>query len=217
MIDDVILVVLGWLLGTLSPGISDAIGRARRRRAIRRVLATELHELRFMLALVLERMRSKLRTMDQAVLNLVRPILLAYRDNTEDVAILEAAKKLLEKGDAVYIALHNAPSPAGEGSWLLPVPYDAPFLKSRLEDLSLFPPATQQRLLRIVGELHLFNEQVAIVRQAHDRTFDTSLTGENYAANEKNLTIGTEKLAVRAEALIRAINRVLGPDGRPLA
>jgi len=214
--NDVVLVVLGWLLGTLSPGIAESIGRAKRRRAILRVLATELHELRFKLALVLTRVRSKLRTMDQAMLDVVRPIVLGYgRDSEDDAGFMDATKKLLDKGDAAFIAVHNAPRPS-EQTALFPVPYDAPFLKSRLEDLALFPARTQQRLLRIVGELDLFNGQVSFVRQAHDRTFDSSLSPENFAANASNLASGTAKLATRAEALIRAVNQVLAPDGKLL-
>ena len=44
-IRDLLLVVLGGLLATLSPGIVDAIARRRRKAACGQVLSTELHEL----------------------------------------------------------------------------------------------------------------------------------------------------------------------------
>jgi hypothetical protein len=154
--------------------------------------------------------------MDQAALDLFRPVLLNYSSiDPDDVQLIEGTKKLIALGDAQYIALANTPSAPQKALW--PIAYDAPFLASHLEDLGLFSATTQRAMLRVVSELHLFREQVDAVRHAHDRTFDTSLSPANYAANEGNLASGTTKLGVRAAALIQSINRLLDSQGRPIA
>src|SRR5712691_10618731 len=96
--------VLDWI------GVSDAIGRHRQRVSLMVAFATELHELRFLLALVLLQVHSKLRTLDQGVLDLMRPIFLGYEERDgDDAALLAATKQLLARGDAAFIAIHNAP------------------------------------------------------------------------------------------------------------
>lgn len=135
-----------------------------------------------------------------------------YQDATDDAPLLDATKAFLARGDAAFITAHNA-MPLGSGTGLWPLPYNAPFLTSHLDDLGLFAPSKQRTLFRILEELHLFNEQVAVVRQATERTFDSSLSKENYAVNDANLKAGTEKLATRASLMIAATDRFLDSKG----
>lgn len=206
-IENVLLIVLGGLLATLSPAAVDAIARRRRGAQILAILATELNELRFLITSVFLLVKSKLHTMDQAAIDLIKPIFLTYEGDPDDVELLDASKQLLAEGDAAFIAIHN--TTPSSGVW--PLPYDAPVLQGHIGDLALLPISTQRSLLRVLRELHLFNEQVGVVQKATDRTFDSSLSPENYAANDANLASGTAKLATRASELIRAINRFFEP------
>jgi hypothetical protein len=209
---DVFVLILGWLLGALSPGLAAAIERPKQRTELIVAVARELHEIRYLLAHVLVLLRSKLKTMDQATLDLIKPLLLEYKGDEQDTEHLEATEKLLAAGDAAYIALHNAGSPTGRASY--PVRYSTPLLDANAHRFGLFRLVTQQRLFRVLTELQLFNQQVEIVQRAHDRTFN-SMSPENYAANNNNLVQGTVNLAVRATFLIRAINALVNSDGSP--
>jgi len=204
-IADVLRVAAGW--------IERKLGLRRQRAEILEAVGAELRELRFLLALVVSLIHTKLRTMNQSALDLIRPVILKYRGDAGDQAYLEATKALLAKGDAAFIAIHNA-TPINPGKALYPVPYAAQVLTGHLGELGRLPESTRAPLLRIARELELYNEQVAQVRTAHDRTFDSSLSAVNYAANEANLKAGTEKLAMRAARLIEAINEVVDPHGR---
>jgi hypothetical protein len=82
-------------------------------------------------------------------------------------------------------------------------------------DLALCPPALRTWLVRVSRELELYNNQVALVGTAHNRSFDSSLSEVNRAANERNLMAGTEKLGTRAAALIEAIDQVVDSGGKP--
>jgi hypothetical protein len=57
--------------------------------------------------------------------------------------------------------------------------------------------------------MRLFNSQVDYVRALHDKSF--TLSGSNYQLNATNLASAQTSLAVRAEVLIRAIDRAIGP------
>lgn len=214
-IRDLLLVVLGGLLATLSPGIVDAIARRRRKAAFGQVLSTELHELRLITALILIRVHVKFRSMNQESVDLIRPILLGYKGHTDDASALDAAKKLLGQGDAAFMGIQNSLGGAA-GTALWPLPSHAPYLESHLDDLALMPVEMQRALLGVLTEVALFNEQVAYVQKASDRTFETGMSPESYAANDTNLKASQLKLVTRASQLIRGINRVLDHEGNLL-
>lgn len=193
--------------------IREKARRIRRRHDVIEGVAVELHELRFILANVVTRLRAKLRTFDQTTLDLVRPIFLSYTAlSVRDAQIIAGVKKLFALGDVEYMKLCNLPR-ADSDRAILPVPYQAPFLKALISNPGPLSTGVRRRLVDISNELHLFNQQVDYVRQAHSRSFDSTLSPENYAANDRNLKEGTAKLSVRVEALVMAINNLLAPDG----
>jgi hypothetical protein len=209
---DILLILFGWLLGALCPGIIEAIRKRKTRSALFAAFSAELHDLRFSLAILHEATRSRLQTMDQGTLDFVRPILLDYQGDDDDRKMIAGLKQLFEQGDATYIALSNRPR--DPGVTMLPIPYETPFLNAHVADLGQFPVPTQRALFRVLGELHMFNQQVADVRDAHAKTFVT--TGANYTINQGNLRTAQEKLAVRAKEVVKAVNALIDTHGRLL-
>jgi hypothetical protein len=210
-VSTVLGVVLGWFLGIFSKPLTDWVERKRRRTELISVIATELHELRFIVTLVWVDLLGRFRTMDQRTLDIVKPILLDFQASGDDRIIVEGTRKLLESGDEVYIAGINLPKPR---STPFPVTYEAAFLSSHLEDLGLFPLWQQQRLLRVTAELRLFNQQVDIVQRAFERTFLQGVNEITGKAITANLEEGYNKEMVRAEYLVRAIDAVLDSSGK---
>jgi hypothetical protein len=206
--------VLGWLLGTLSPGIGRAILRANRRKDLLRSLTYECGELRFTVANVLFSSRKSLRELDQAVLDLVKPVLLNYAGR-EDDKLVATMRQLFIKGDAAVLQWANDSRSEKKdqfgrplGHW--PAIYATPLLSSHIGDLDLFLPDQRERFLRVEAELRLFNEQVQYVRMQHDRTF--TATGSNLELTESNLLSARRNFGTRCEVLIRVINRAIGPE-----
>ena len=198
---DPLSIVLGWLFGTLTPGIADAIRQPKRRSALAKALRADFDELRYKLALVADRMRARTGTMDEASLALIREVIESYRGTEADRAFQQSFGKLLARGTATYIAAHNEMK--GKGS-PYPVRYELPFLDAHLQDLDMFDATAQSAVLRVRGEFHLFNEQVDQTRAFHDRSY--TVAAVNHAGNTQNYEESLGQLAYRAEALIRAIN-----------
>src|SRR5437867_12957843 len=113
-VTDILFVLLGWLLGTLTPGVAEAIRRPKRRDEIFAALRSEFVEIRYKLALVADNMRARTGTMSPGSLALVCPIIMGYKGNSTDAALRESVTKLLSQGEVAYIALHNARK--GQGS-----------------------------------------------------------------------------------------------------
>ena len=70
--------------------------------------------------------------------------------------------------------------------------YEAPFLSSHLEEIGLFPVWLQQRFLRVVAELRLFNQQVDIVRGALNGHFFRESTSSQPRQSQQTLKKATE-------------------------
>lgn len=205
---DVLLILLGWLLGTLSPGLGRAILRGYRRRELKAGFAKECVELRFTLAAALHLYRSNRRELDEATVALVKPIFLSY-PGVDDRELVDSLRELLSKPSAEVVkVLNERPPKANSGAW--PMPYELPLLEAHLGELTLLTVVNQEQLMRIRAELQLFNEQVAYVRRLIDRTFEAQ--GENHAINAANLVVGERNLAVRSAALIRSLNRFLADE-----
>ena len=207
---DILFVLLGWLLGTLTPGIIEAIKRPKHKAEVLSAVKSELRELRYKVAIVVHRMRVATGTLNQQALDLIRPVILTHEGPEEDHQLAEGFRKLLALGDAKYIALHNAGESGTSSPY--PVPYAAPYLHSHLGEVAIFGQSTQEALLRVDAELHLFNEQVSYVRACHDRTFQT-MSHENFQANQGNLDTAHVKLAARAETLVWALTRAMDCAG----
>ncbi len=199
------------LFGVVVSWVTKKLGRRQHRGEVLDAIALELHELRFTLTGVLILLHSKMHTMDQATVDLIRPTMLGYKGEGGDRALTQAATKLLEQGDAAFIAAHNQ-RPTDHAKAYYPMPYTAPLLTAHLGDLTI-PAPVRKQLLRVARVLDLFNQQVAFVRTAHDRTFE-SLSSANYAANDRNLKEGTARLAMMTADLIVAINDVVDPEGK---
>jgi hypothetical protein len=212
---DLLLLLLGWLLGVLSPTIERAILRRRRRDELLRGLAHECHELRFTLANALFSTRRSMRELDQGTVDLVKPILLAYTGES-DSELVEGARELFATPAADLLSAVNNPSSqrrdlVGRPFVQWPSPYTLPLLEEWLRELDLFVLVHQERLLRVSRELQLFNEQVAYVRHLIDRSY--SVTGENHRLNEQSSIIARRNLGHREERLVRAIDQFIASDG----
>lgn len=204
-LSDVLLVILGWLLGTLTPGIADAIKRPKRKADLLTGFRVDVFDLRYKMAVVAHLARSETSTYDAPSLAILKPVLtLPPTGDAVDSALGERFTQLLASGDSTFIAMYNARSSA---PGMYPMPYTLPFLDAHLGELSVLSLQSQRAILRIKAELELFNQQVAYVRACHDRSF--TLAGENHRLNANNFREAVVKLAVRAECCVVASNALL--------
>lgn len=207
------LIFAGWLLATLNPGVVEAIKRPKRRRELLHAFAIELRELRYKAVLVFWHQRSGTGSLDQHSLDIVKTLVFDHPVADGAPSIAENLKQALNVGEEKYIAIMNAKGAAENlGAW--PALYYLPFLSSHAADFVLFTPQSQAHLMRVLEELDLFNNQVEFVRELNNKTF--TLTGQNHGINSGNLAKAQRRLADRAEALVRAISRIVDPRGNTL-
>jgi len=144
----------------------------------------------------------------------MKPLLEAVRDQVDRRAFAAPTLKLIEKGEDEYVRLANAGADSTKSA--LAPEERAPYLTHVLGEVTLLSPSQQEIVLRIDSEIRLYNNQVAIVRQMHERTFDAALTSDNHRINRENLEAATQKLGDRARSIVDQICRLLTDSGAAL-
>jgi hypothetical protein len=204
--------LLGWLLGLLSPILAERIQKPYKRKELIKSLLSEFNDLQFKMALAAYRLRSHLATVDHKFLAKLEPIFDHYDGPDKDPQATESFKKLKDLPEDQLRDLHVKTRRPGRGIHL--AKQSLPFLSSQVHALSICPIDFQQTILMLKAQLDYFNDEVDVITSYFNKTFDPSITGENRVAVLANLEEGYGKLAQRAENIVMFIsdlNQVYDP------
>ena len=197
------ILILGWLLGVLSPLISQRIQRGYRRDELVDALVAEARGIQFRMALLAWRLRQYLLTVDGEFVRWLLPILEGYDGPDRDPKAIKAFQLLRERSDEEIKTGDQALRRPGVSPHL--VPLTAPFLSSQIAAISICSLDFQRQLLDLSNQLALYNEEVRTQMDTLDKTFNPGIVGPNREAVFANLERGYEKLARRAEGIARQI------------
>ena len=184
--------LLGWLLGMLSPAVVEEIRRHRRSRLLKSAIAQELHGVRFLMACSAYVFRGRSVSLTDEFLNWFEQVLDGHTSTEAEV---------FRKG---IVAMRSVPlaqrsqKDSKRGFSLTEVA--CPLLGAHTNEIALFPIAEQSVLLDIEKNLRFYNEQVVFLRRLFDRTYDK--LGEVSRNNLlTNLDAGYDQLAARAVSI----------------
>jgi len=204
--NEVLLILLGWLFGLLSPAIAERIRRKHRQADLVASVVTELSELQYTLIAALFKLRSRLATVSDEFVDLVLPIVSSYQGPAKipDLAdnLVEIRKFPEDQRRQADLARRDP------NAGIALKQYDLPFLASQGADISICALDFQRRVYRIKGQLDLFNQQVTFLQKQYERTFDTGITIENRRNLDRNLEDGYARLSGFAEQIVRAVSDV---------
>jgi len=192
--------LMGWLLGMLSPAVVEAVRRRRRLKQLERAIALELHELHFIMVLKAFVIRQRAARLDDEFLSWYEEALSGYKGPKPKQSMInlsQALRKLpadrrgevdpkrgltLSEGDAALLGIHA-------------------------NEIALFPIRSQVALQSIMAQLKIYNQQVAYLRRLFDKTFD-DLTEINRTNVRQNLEEGYGYLAERSVAIAKEIQQL---------
>jgi len=203
---NVLHLVLGWLLGLLSLGIAERIRRGYRRQELIASVTGELADLQYVTALLAVKLRSHLGQKTDEFLDWLIPIVRQYDGPNKIVRLADNLANMRLYSEEERRAADLAASDPNVGVWLMK--YDLPLLTAQSADLSICSLDFQRRVWWVKGQLDYFNQQVDFFRSQYEKTFDTSIIGDNRVAIETNLATGYKDLAGRAESIAKAIGQI---------
>ncbi len=143
----ILYLVLGWLIGIISPGIAEQIRRDHRRRGLVRSILSELNDLQYMMANVAYVMRGKLATVTDEFLDWYAPIVAHYdgpdKPKGQEEALAKSRKISEQQRREIDLHIH------GEGRGLALKQYSLPFLQSVSNELPICSLDFQRRVLHV--------------------------------------------------------------------
>ena len=204
-LDTILTILLGWLLGLLTPVISDRIHRPYRRRDIVQAVVDEMLGLQYTLATVAHLIRVRNANVTNAFLDQILPIVEGYEgpDRSDDIPIgLKKLRSVSEQERAAALQSKQIPN---VGMALRQ--YAIPLFATQLADLAICRRDFQRSVLRIRYHLDLYNQLVPYTQSLSDKTFDKPSPKDREAiiANQER---AYRDAGVRAEIIVQAISEL---------
>lgn len=204
--ENLLHLILGWLLGLVTLGIGEMIRRVYRKRELVVSVTGELAELQYVMASTASRLRMHLAEETDEFLDWLIPIISEYAGPAK-IPGMEDSLREVRRIPAVQRRIADL-ARRRQGVDLALVKYDLPFLTTQLAELSICAPDFQRRVIWVTRQLDYFNQVVEFARSQFDRSFDSAITDENRAVIETNLTNRYTDLARRAESIAKAIGDI---------
>ncbi|MBY4599705.1 hypothetical protein K3217_29710 [bacterium BD-1] len=195
----ILLLVLGWLFGLLSPTIVDAIRLRKENERGRAAIKAELYQLSEILVLAAFHAQKAAGTLDRTFLEWV-----CSKLKTDDSA---AARSLLI---AVESGLSAAPEDLARAAEFMATPadkatmlqiYPAPLLDARVSALWSFETTFQRKLLEIHKDLRLLADIVSQSREFFRLSFN-EMSSANHDLAAANLRESYRNYAERAKVVV---------------
>jgi hypothetical protein len=189
MNENLLFLIIGWLLGHLGAFITHLVQRPYRRRQIRRSISVELNELRFRLATTIYVIAAATGNLDRKMLNWLDPIITEAHNPVTITFDLDNFRKFTSLSDAEINHCNARARREYETSvgGLQLKKMAAPYLSSQLDSLSLFSPEFQRLALELLALTEVYNEHLEDVRSSFEKTFDSSLSDRSRLAVRINL------------------------------
>lgn len=205
--NDMAYVILGWLLGLLSPLIVERVSNERRRKEVQKGIMAELIDVKFRMASVVYITATRFGQYDRELINWLIPIFREYQGDSPKENLL----KLLEKQAALddkKLSEVIEYGKADPGAGLAVKKYKLPYLESKVAELSFFRQKFQRLALEILANLHLFNEEIDEARFYFKLTYDSGVSEENHARACEGSDQCYKNLGERAKILVERINSI---------
>jgi hypothetical protein len=206
-VTQIALLILGWLFGLLTGPIAEHIRRRRARGSLANALDYELADLLDQCVMIVHFVDVRRGTLTRPRVEWALDRLKNTRsENARGVA--NRLQEILASSDAEIAALAaQVEQPDNNISFRS---LQIPFLASQLHQLDVFSVATQGRLLRLTTDVRMYNEIAAEAMKSSDRTFDSSIEGDNRTRLMGNIRRAEQRAQQRAEIIADSIVRV-GP------
>lgn len=215
MLEDLVLVGFGWLLGLLAPLVVDANRSWYRRRDLARAIRSEAEDVRVRLALASLHLRQMLQLIDREYLEWLQPILANYKGNEAVSGSLELIKAMLATPDDEFSKWLDSMKKDFSGVPMLKK-YSASLVELSLPEVVHFPVDYQRAIYEFRNQLSILEQDIDFEGKRYWMTYDSSVSDENYNSLTTRYRERIEDLVLRiervADCLTAIVNHPLGAN-----
>lgn len=204
---DILYIMLGWLLGILSPGIINYISDKRRAKRIKEMMISDLNDLKTRLMWLPFRVKS-----DYGVINKDDILWLKIQTNNWNIVSTEDPSQRLEnlKDKASiekFVSLINSSKkkdPAFNFKKMTTAVIDSNLISAEIIDDTFL-----SKILEIKFQINSFNQEVDRVDKLLKMTFDSNIIGENHRIISSQIEKTNFFLADKAVYIVEKINHII--------
>jgi hypothetical protein len=214
MLRDIIILILGWLLGLLAPVIVEYIREKREIKVIKPALLEELREFRFRLLLLIYRVESKYGKLDKEFFKWAQSILIEYDGINSSDSLLKAIGTILKlTPEEISECSQFSKQIEKQCTGLSLKKIYLPLLESNVSFLSKFDSILRNQLLEIRTRVEFMNEIVEDSRYYFRLSFQDGISKENYDIANTNMISSYNVYASQARDIIEIIGKILSTKG----
>ncbi|KQQ82557.1 hypothetical protein ASF73_19955 [Xanthomonas sp. Leaf131] len=203
---EILLLVLGWLLGLLSPVVVDAIKHRRDSTRGRAAIFSELDDLAIVLTLASLKATQASGETDRTHLEWLIARIREFPDTSAYAEMLQSIKVILALNDEEMAEANAWISQNINSSPALQI-YPAPLLDSRVSALWTFDTDLQRKLLTIKRNISILDGTVLQLRDYFRMTFE-DLKPTNREIVDMNMRQLYENYAERARIIVNHIREL---------
>ena len=206
-VKDLILIAIGWCLGTFGVALNDRNRRKKVAQEIKTGVKNEFTEIRFQLALDAYTVALKFGPFNRKILEWLKSQLVGYEGVYDVATTMKHVDNLIglpEEELQVAVAAKRE----DKQRVLTLREFCTPFLDSRLGELSTLSGTLQQHILEVKAQLQLLNQEIREARYYFEKTFDDSLSVENHKVIRENQVNTYRLYGRRARKLADRIKRL---------
>src|SRR3989344_6138810 len=207
---DVLLLLLGWLLGLFAPLIVSHFQEKRQVNALKTALSTELRELQYRLVLLVYRVEAKYGEVNHEFFKWAQDIFTEYKGINSVKTLVDTLGPLLnltKEEMATYSQAtkqHEKPN-----SGLSLKKHSVSFLEANVVLLPKLDPVLKAQLLEIKTRIGYMNETTDESLYYFRLSFQTGLSTNNYTIANTNMIGAYKMYAIQAREVVEIVKKIL--------
>jgi len=183
----IFLLIIGWLLGLLSPSIINYIQNIKKATKMKESLLLEIAECQIIMADIGYLIESNYIAINSKLFEDLIVIYKNYNGINDYKDKLRRLQTLKDTPEEELEKISNFKLYENMDKFQSFKKYDLPYLKSKINDISLLDEKVQSNLLQLNFKLNLFNAEVEESKFHYQLTFSNEISSENQELNTKIL------------------------------
>lgn len=207
---EILYIILGWLLGILSPGIINRISDRYNKKALQRIIIDELKDLKKRLAMLPIMVYPKYGKLDEKIFIWIKTQTQDFKEFEMSGDIKDEFEKQVKNKKKLNIFLehynstHKKDKPAFHFKKMIISTID-----SNLMNFGILDDEFLEKLLDIKFQLNAFNEEVQSVYEYLKMTFNSNITVDNHQIISKEIENKNLLIAEKAILIVEKINNII--------
>jgi hypothetical protein len=206
---ELLYIILGWLLGLLSPLIINQINKSYSKKELFDSIKTEIKDCQIRVILVAELLNFRFGKYDKKHLKWCLSYLQDYQGTEPTEDIIKQINRFIKYNDEDLknaIALKRQEK---KESNLNLKKFHLPFLDSKISEISFFSIELQNIIYEIISKLQMINEEIDLGVRYFYMTFDSSISPENHNIIKNNLIKNYITLKPQLVILVKKMDNCL--------